>query len=169
MLHGRGLAAALLMGVSAWLGGCACLSGACGDGARAGGRSEAREVFKLRPAVEDQYGYTHAIRIGDRLMISGAVSMDDQGRPTAEGDLAQQVRNCYADLRAILEHYGCTFADVVVENIYTTDMAGMLEQGGYRAEVYDGQYPTGTWVEVKGLALPEFMVEIELEVHCPGR
>lgn len=169
MCYGRSLTTLLVVGVSALLAGCACSSGMCGDDARAGGGSVEREVFKLRPGVEDQYGYTHAIRIGDRLMISGAVSMDAEGHPTAAGDLGQQVRNCYADLRAILEHFGCTFADVVVENIFTTDMAGMLQQGGYRAEVYGGQYPTGTWVEVKGLALPEFMVEIEVEAHCPGR
>lgn len=128
-----------------------------------------REAFKLRPEVEDAYGYTHAIRIGDRLMISGAVSMDDAGNPTAVGDLAGQMRNCYRDIGTILRHYGCDFGDVVVENVYTTDMAGMLEAAGSRAEVYGSRYPTGTWVEVKGLALPEFMIEIEVEAHCAGK
>lgn len=128
--------------------------------------SHSREVFKLRPSIEDAYGYTHAIRVGDRIMISGAVSMDDEGKPTAVGDLAQQMRNCYADLEKVLEHYGCGFDDVVVENIFTTNMAGFLEAAADRAEIYGGKYPTGTWVEVKGLALPEFMIEIELEAHC---
>lgn len=131
--------------------------------------SSTREAFKLRPQVEDAYGYTHAIRIGDRIMISGAVSMDNEGKPTAVGDLAQQMRNCYADLEKVLIHYGCGFDDVVVENIFTTNMAGLLEVAAYRAEIYGGKYPTGTWVEVKGLALPQFMIEIELEAHCSGR
>lgn len=124
-----------------------------------------REAFKLRPQVEDTYGYTHAIRVGDRISISGAVSMDDEGNPTAVGDLAEQMRNCYADLKAVLDHYGCTFDDVIVENIHTTNMAGFLEVAGYRAQIYGTRYPTGTWTEVKGLALPEFMIEIELEAH----
>jgi len=138
----------------------------------AGGSSSlesAREPFKLRPQVEDQYGYTHAIRVGDGLMISGAVSMDDQGMPTAVGDLRQQMLNCYADLEKVLEHYGCTFDDVVVENIFTTNMSGFLAISEHRASVYRTGYPTGTWLEVKGLALPEFMIEIELEVHCLRR
>lgn len=128
-------------------------------------RSDGPDAFKLRPQVEDAYGYTHAIRVGDRIMISGAVSMDDEGKPTAAGDLSQQMRNCYADLDKVLRHYGCTFEDVVVENIYTTDMPRFLELAGYRAEVYGTRFPTGTWLEVKGLALPEFMIEIELEAH----
>lgn len=132
-------------------------------------RKDSFDAFKLRPQVEDSYGYTHAIRIGDRIMISGAVSMDDEGKPTAVGDLSQQMRNCYADLDKVLKHYGCTFEDVVVENIFTTDMAALLPLSGYRSEIYGTRFPTGTWVEVKGLALPEFMIEIELEVHRRGR
>jgi 2-iminobutanoate/2-iminopropanoate deaminase len=132
-------------------------------------RSDAFDAFKLRPQVEDAYGYTHAIRIGDRIMVSGAVSMDREGTPTAVGDLSQQMRNCYADPNRVLEHYGCTFEDVVVENIFTTDMPAFLELAGYRREIYGDRFPTGTWLEVKGLALPEFMIEIELEVHCPPR
>lgn len=128
-------------------------------------RSDSFDAFKLRPQVEDAYGYTHAIRVGNRIMISGAVSMDDEGKPTAVGDLSQQMRNCYADLDKVLKHYGCTFEDVVVENIFTTNMAGVLELGGIRSEIYGTRFPTGTWIEVKGLALPEFMIEIELEVH----
>jgi len=36
---------------------------------------------------------------------------------------------------------------------------------GYRGEIYTTHFPTGTWLEVKGLALPGFMIEIELEAH----
>lgn len=54
---------------------------------------DAPEYFNLRPGAEKAYGYTHAIRIGDDIKISGAVSMDDAGKPTAVGDLRQQMRN----------------------------------------------------------------------------
>jgi enamine deaminase RidA (YjgF/YER057c/UK114 family) len=127
--------------------------------------SEQPEYFLLRPEVEKAYGYSHAVKIGNSIKISGAVSMDDEGNPTAVGDIEQQMKNCYADLNKILKHYGCTFDDVVKEDIFTTDMAQMLEKSAYRAEIYKNGFPTGTWLEVKGLALPEFMVEIELEVH----
>lgn len=127
--------------------------------------SEKPEYFLLRPEVEKAYGYSHAVKIGNSIKISGAVSMDDEGNPTAVGNIEQQMKNCYVDLEKILEHYGCTFDDVIVENIFTTDMAQMLEKSAYRAEIYKNGFPTGTWLEVKGLALPEFMVEIELEVH----
>lgn len=127
--------------------------------------SEEPEYFQLRPDVENAYGYTHAVKIGNDIKISGAVSMDDEGNPTAVGDIEQQMKNCYADLEKILNHFGCTFDDVVKEDIFTTNMALMLEKSSYRAEIYKNGFPTGSWLEVKGLALPEFMVEIEMEAH----
>lgn len=123
------------------------------------------EYFQLRPEVEKAYGYTHAVRIGDSIRISGAVSMDAAGTPTAVGDLEQQMKNCYADLATVLKHYGCTFDDVIVEDVFTTDMARFLEVASYRNTIYTGHFPTGSWLEVKGLALPEFLIEIELEAH----
>jgi enamine deaminase RidA (YjgF/YER057c/UK114 family) len=127
--------------------------------------SEQPEWFYLRPEVEKTYGYTHAVKIGNDIKISGAVSMDDQGNPTAVGDLEQQMKNAYSDLEKVLAHYGYTFDDVIVENVFTTDMAKFLEVAGYRNSIYTKQFPTGTWLEVAGLALPEFMIEIELEAH----
>ena len=61
-------------------------------------KSEKPEYFLLRPEVEKAYGYSHAVKIGNDIKISGAVSMDDEGNPTAIGDLGQQLKNCYADL-----------------------------------------------------------------------
>ena len=123
------------------------------------------EYFLLRPEVEKAYGYSHAVKIGNSIKISGAVSMDDEGNPTAVGDLAQQMKNCYADLEKILKHYGCTFDDVVKEDVFTTDMSKFLEAAAYRTEIYKTQFPTGSWLGVTELAVPKFMIEIELEVH----
>lgn len=128
-------------------------------------QSETPEYFNLRPDAEKSYGYSHAVRIGNDLLISGAVSMDDAGNPVAEGDLEQQMKNCYSDLEKVLKNYGYTFDDVVVENIFTTNMAEFIKQSGFRNSIYKKNFPTGTWLEVKGLALPGFMIEIELEAH----
>ena len=128
-------------------------------------KPEKPEYFLLRPEVEKAYGYSHAVRIGNDIKISGAVSMDNEGNPTAIGDFEQQMKNCYADLEKILTHFNCTFDDVVVENVFTTNMSLFIEYAAYRNSIYKKQFPTGSWLGVKELALPEFMIEIELEVH----
>jgi 2-iminobutanoate/2-iminopropanoate deaminase len=123
------------------------------------------EYFNLRPKLEKDYGYTHAVKIGDDIKISGAVSMDDNGVLTAPGNMEQQMKNCYADLAKILQHYGCTFDNVVVENILTTNMQEFIKVSVYRNGIYKKQFPTGSWFGVKELALPGQLIEIEMEAH----
>ncbi|AVR45396.1 RidA family protein [Christiangramia fulva] len=126
---------------------------------------EKPEYFLLRPELEKTYGYSHAVKIGNDLKISGAVSMDNDGNLLAEGDMRQQMKNVYSDLEKILKHYGYSFDDVVVENVYTTNMAKFIEVSTFRDSIYKKQFPTGTWLEVKGLALPGQLIEIDMEAH----
>jgi len=123
------------------------------------------EYFLLRPEVEKAYGYSHAVKIGTHIKISGAVSMDDEGNPTAVGDMGQQMKNCYSDLEKVLKHFNCTFDDVVKEDVFATNMPLFLEHAGYRTQIYKNHFPTGSWLGVKELALPEFLIEIEMKVY----
>jgi enamine deaminase RidA (YjgF/YER057c/UK114 family) len=38
----------------------------------------------------------------------------------------------------------------------------------YGTEIYKNHFPTGTWLGVKELALPELLIEIEMEVYKNG-
>jgi enamine deaminase RidA (YjgF/YER057c/UK114 family) len=44
-------------------------------------------------------------------------------------------------------------------------MQGFIKVSGYRNSIYKNQFPTGTWLEVKGLALPGQLIEIDMEAH----
>ncbi|WP_394750199.1 RidA family protein [Spongiimicrobium salis] len=127
------------------------------------------EYFQLRSAdTENGFGYSFAVKVGNLIKASGAVSMDETGTPTAVGDYAQQMKNCYADIKKMLDHYGCTFDDIIVENIFTTDMPQFFENLEYRKSLYkENRYPKSTWLGVKTLAMPEFLIEIEVEVYKP--
>src|SRR5450432_4420634 len=123
------------------------------------------EYFNLRPKLEKDYGYSHAVKIGNDLKISGAVSMNDSGIIVGAGNMELQMKNCYSDLEKILNHYGYSFDDVVAENVYTTNMAEFIKVLGFRNSIYKKQFPTGTWLEVKGLAVEGQLIEIDMEAH----
>jgi 2-iminobutanoate/2-iminopropanoate deaminase len=123
------------------------------------------EYFNLRPALEKEYGYSHAVKIGNELKISGAVSMTDSGVVIGPGNVEIQMKNCYSDLEKILKHYGYSFDEVYAENIYTTNMAAFEKAAGFRNSIYKKQFPTGTWLEVKGLALVNQVIEIDMEAR----
>ena len=79
--------------------------------------------------------------------------------------MEQQMKNCYSDLEKILQHYGYTVDDVVAENIYITNMAEFIKVSGFRNSIYKKQFPTGTWPEVKRLAVEGQLIEIDTEAH----
>lgn len=138
---------------------------ATGDNDTKASHAEVPEYFSLRPQLEKDYGYTHAVKIGDDIKISGAVSMSDSGVIVAPGNMEQQMKNCYSDLEKILQHYGYTFDDVVAENIFTTNMEEFIRVSAFRNTIYKKQFPTGSWLEVKGLAIKGQLIEIEMEAH----
>lgn len=79
------------------------------------------------------------------------------------------MKNCYVDIDKVLKYYGCTFEDVVVENIYTTSMADLQKNASYRKEIYKKHFPTGSWIGIKELGLPQMLIEIELEAWITRR
>lgn len=125
------------------------------------------EYFLLRPDLEKMYGYTQAVRVGNMVKVGGVISIDDKGTPIGKDDFPQQLKNCYVSLEKVLKHYGCTFDDVILENIYTTSMAELQKNAAYRHKIYTHHFPTGSWIGVKELGMPGMMVEIELEALIP--
>jgi len=56
----------------------------------------------------------------------------------------------------------------VRENIYTTDMEALLAASELRFEYYArNSLPAGTWVEVRRLVDPGFLVQIEVTAELP--
>jgi 2-iminobutanoate/2-iminopropanoate deaminase len=54
---------------------------------------------------------------------------------------------------------------VIVENVLLPICRNFLIRQEYRNSIYTKQFPTGSWLGVKELALPEFLIEIELEAY----
>ncbi len=131
--------------------------------------SEKPDYFLLRPDLEKMYGYTQAVRIGNIVKIGGVISIDEKGNPISKGDFKQQMKNCYNSIEKVLKHYNCTFDDVVLENLYTTSMSELQKNAVYRHEIYKDHFPTGSWIGVKELGLPEMMIEIEIEALIPEK
>lgn len=122
------------------------------------------ERIHLNEEKEKQLGYCQAVRAGNLIYVSGAVSWDDTGQPLHVGDMAKQIEEIYKALSNVLSNLGLNFAHVVKENGYTVNFAETMNVLGLRADYYKNGLPASTWVEVSGLVHPDLMVEIELIV-----
>ena len=119
-------------------------------------------AFHLRPEGEKAFGYAQAVRRGDTLYVAGTLSVDDGFAPLHAGDMAAQIEAVYAAIGRTLAAHGATLADVVRESVYVNDMDAFIAANGARLAAYGGWFPAATAVEVKRLAFPECMVEIEV-------
>ena len=116
---------------------------------------------------EPKVGYSRAVRVGDRVLVSGTTATDDEGDPIAPGDPGVQTRRALETVVAAVEEAGGRRADVVRTRMYVTDADDWEEVGAVHAEFFGGVRPAATMVEVSGLVGPEYVVEIEAEAVVP--
>ena len=108
------------------------------------------------------FGYAHAIQIDKTLYISGQIPLDMDMNVVGKNDMAAQTEQVYANLKKVLEDAGGTMRNIVMVNIYCTDIESFDKQTrGMRKKYFGDYYPAITAVEVKRLYRPDFMIEVE--------
>ncbi len=123
-----------------------------------------KEIIRTELAPRPRAGYSQAWTVtGAKLIfVSGQVSVDMDGNTVGVGDIVIQTRTVLDNLKGVLEGAGANIRDVIKLNIYVTNMAEYREKAlEIRQEYFPQDFPTSTLVEVKSLAHPELMVEIE--------
>ncbi|HWB25200.1 MAG TPA: Rid family hydrolase [Chitinophagaceae bacterium] len=117
-----------------------------------------KQKLRRNKPLEDQIGYTQAIRTGNTVYVSGTM---------AAGYMPDQLREIMNSIKSDLAKYGATMENVVKQTIYTTDLDSFMINKVIMKSFYNGDYPTSSIVEVKRLLLPQFKVEIEIEAVLP--
>ena len=120
---------------------------------------------KVRKNYDDIYGagptYIRGIRAGDTLYLSGVTARysDAEGGPPMD-----QLRVVLDRITRIVAAEGGKPSDIVMITTYVTDMKDFWpiegEQRQIHEEVFMGEYPTNSYVEVSALAEPGLNVEL---------
>ena len=126
-----------------------------------------REEIRVPGQAEPISHYTDAVRAGDLLFVSGCVPVDGEGRLVGGDDVVAQARQVFANVGAILEAGGATFADVVKVTVYLTDIADRVRINPVRQELFGDARPASTLVEVSALAIPGAKLEVEAVALVP--
>ncbi len=113
-------------------------------------------------SYESPYGFSRAVRVGDRILVSGTAPVEDDGSSTP-GDAAAQARRCFAIILQAVEELGGSAADVVRTRMFITDPTDADAIGAVHGEIFRDTRPAATMVVVKALLRDEWRVEIEAE------
>lgn len=110
---------------------------------------------------EPQYGFSRAVRVGDRVLVAGTAPIWPDG--TVDPDPAAQTRRCLEIMLDALAEAGGTAEDVVRTRMFITDAGHADAIGAAHGEVFSEIRPAATMVVVGGLLDPRWFVEMELE------
>ena len=127
-----------------------------------GAMERAERISSGRP-TEEAYGYSRAVRVDERIFISGTTALNDRGVVDGQGDLEKQTQNTLATIEWAVEQAGGTLADLVYTKTFVTDMSEADTQTQTRLDALGEVRPTATLLGIPALIRPEMLVEIEAE------
>ena len=107
------------------------------------------------------------VRAGNFIFLRGQTGFTLDNKFVGKGDAAAQADQAMKNVKVLLEEAGAQMEHICKITTYITDRA-------YRERVYNvvgrhlkGVFPCGTGLIVNGLALPEMLVEIDIEAVIP--
>ena len=113
---------------------------------------------------QDQFGFSQAWRVDGAqsvVFLSGQAAVSAEGQIVGEDDFDAQARQTFENLQTVLDRSGATFESVIKMTVYLTDMTNLPDYGRIKSEFVKGKQPASTAIEVKSLAFPAMMIEVE--------
>ncbi len=110
---------------------------------------------------EATIGFSRAVRVGDRVIVSGTAPIWPDG--SCDPDPAIQMRRCLEIIIAALREAGAEPGDVVRTRVYLVDGADAAAIGAVHGEVFGPLRPASTMIIAGGLLDPRWRVEVEAE------
>jgi len=129
---------------------------------------ERREEIRVPGMSEPISHFTHVVRAGGLVFVSGCVATDDQGRIVGGRDVVAQARQVHENIKRCLAAAGATFADVCKVTVFVKDIADREKINTIRKEYFGSSRPASTLVEISEFARDGVLVEIEATAVLPG-
>lgn len=111
---------------------------------------------------EDIVGYSRAVRIGNRILVSGTTSIEN-GEVTGKADYYLQTKTILNKIEKAVKEAGGTIEDIVRTRIYVVDISHWEEVGKAHGEFFGKIKPASAMIGISSLVDPDMLVEIEAE------
>jgi len=121
-----------------------------------------RKKFSSGVIWEDIVGYSRAVKIDDRILVSGTTAIVD-GKIVGKDDMYLQTRTIIEKIESVLIQAGSSLEDIIRLRIFVTDIGRWEEAGKALGEKFRTIKPAQTLVGISALVDPDMLVEIEAE------
>ena len=120
-----------------------------------------RQTVSTGTVWEAMAGYSRAVRVGDRIFVSGTTAVGPDGL-VGTGDPGAQAAYILEKIGSALAELGSRLEDVVRTRVYVANIAQWEAVARVHGSVFGHIRPANTLVEGR-LVGPEYLVEIEAE------
>lgn len=128
-----------------------------------------KQVFRLRPELDQALGLVQAVRSGNLLFVGGLSAVDEEGQVIAADSIESQLDIVYTMLGKVLQAHGAGPEYVLKETLLATDAPALWSCLPIRQVFYAaGDPPALTTAEVRRFVLPGVAVMLDAVVALPG-
>ena len=120
-----------------------------------------RQLVSSGSPYETSIGFSRAVRVGDRVVVSGTAPNWPDG--SVDPDVERQTDRCIEIMLSALQEAGASAADVIRTRTYLVDAADWEAAGRAHGRTFGDVRPTSTMVIVRGLIDERWKVEMEAE------
>lgn len=118
-------------------------------------------LFERRVSGHKLYSHAVSVQGGRTVYLSGQLARNKAGEIVGRGDMRAQLRQVGENLREALAAAGASLEHVVKITVFVTDIEEFFRHVDVRAEYFGKSQAASSTVEVRRLAHPDFLVEIE--------
>jgi enamine deaminase RidA (YjgF/YER057c/UK114 family) len=124
--------------------------------------NQTKQTMDSGTVWEQLAGYSRAVRIGNRILVSGTTATDPSGQAAGGDDPAAQTRYILGQIEAAIHALGGRMNDVVRTRVYVRNIADWEPVARVHGECFRRIRPANTLVEAR-LVGDDYLVEIEAE------
>jgi 2-iminobutanoate/2-iminopropanoate deaminase len=129
--------------------------------------SHHRETVTAQGAPKAAGPYSHAVKAGGVVYLSGQTPIDPETGTLVDGPPAEQARRCLDNLAIVAAAAGVQLQDAVRVAIYVTDMSAFKEINEAYAGYFTDEPPARTTIGVASLPLGA-QVEMDAIIAVSG-
>lgn len=121
-----------------------------------------KEIINTSNAPAAIGPYSQGVKCGDLYFFSGQLGLDPKtGAFASDTDVAVQCEQVFANIKALLDECGLTFANAIKTTVFLADMADFAVVNEIYGKYFTAPFPARSAVAVK--TLPKGgLVEIEV-------
>ena len=126
-----------------------------------------RERQKIASGAEWEpiVGYSRAVRVGNRIYVTGTTALDVNGDLVGVGDAYAQAVQCFVNIETALNRLSAGLEHIVRTRMFVTDISRWEEYGRAHGEALRHVMPATTMVEVSRLIDPRMLIEIDADAE----